>query len=69
MKLLGRGFAWLIRVLWIVLLKQLNLSDDRKRQSIKISALEEIAFRNKWIDRETLLASAKNMANRLMASI
>ena len=30
-----------------------------KRQSIKISALEEIAYHNKWIDKETLLASAE----------
>ena len=30
-----------------------------KRQGIKISAIEEIAYRNEWIDRETLLKSAK----------
>ena len=30
-----------------------------KRQGIKISAPEEIAYLNKWIDKETLLASAK----------
>jgi glucose-1-phosphate thymidylyltransferase len=30
-----------------------------KRQSIKISALEEIAYHNKWIDRDTLLLSAE----------
>ncbi|MEG1896195.1 MAG: glucose-1-phosphate thymidylyltransferase, partial [Oscillospiraceae bacterium] len=30
-----------------------------KRQSIKISALEEIAYRNGWIDREKLLESAQ----------
>lgn len=30
-----------------------------KRQGIKISAPEEIAFRKGWIDREKLLHSAK----------
>ena len=30
-----------------------------KRQGIKISAPEEIAYRNGWIDRDTLLASAE----------
>jgi glucose-1-phosphate thymidylyltransferase len=29
-----------------------------KRQGVKISAPEEIAFRNGWIDKETLMASA-----------
>jgi glucose-1-phosphate thymidylyltransferase len=30
-----------------------------KRQSIKISAPEEIAYRNRWITREALLESAR----------
>ena len=30
-----------------------------KRQGVKISAPEEIAFRNGWIDREKLLQSAE----------
>ena len=30
-----------------------------KRQSIKISAPEEIAYKNGWIDKDTLLASAQ----------
>ena len=30
-----------------------------KRQGVKISAPEEIAFRNGWIDEPTLLAAAK----------
>jgi glucose-1-phosphate thymidylyltransferase len=61
---LGRGFAWLdtgtvdslteasefVRVL-------------EKRQGIKISALEEIAWRNGWISREKLLESAQKFGN------
>ena len=30
-----------------------------KRQSVKISAPEEIAYRNGWIDKETLMVSAE----------
>jgi len=30
-----------------------------KRQSIKISGLEEIAYHNNWIDKQALLASAE----------
>ena len=30
-----------------------------KRQGVKISAPEEIAFRNDWIDKEALLESAR----------
>ena len=29
------------------------------RQGIQIASLEEIAYLNKWIDKETLLESAK----------
>lgn len=57
---LGRGYAWLdtgtidsladatefVRVI-------------ENRQGIKISAVEEIAYRRKWIDRERLLLSAE----------
>ena len=34
-----------------------------KRQGIKISALEEIAWRNGWISREKLLESAQKFGN------
>ena len=40
-----------------------------KRQGIKISALEEIAYINKWITKEKLLESANKMENLLMESI
>lgn len=59
-KLLGRGFAWLDTGTMDSLVEAAEFVQMiEKRQSIKISALEEIAFRNKWIDRDTLLASAK----------
>jgi len=59
-KLLGRGFAWLDTGTMDSLVEAAEFVQMiEKRQGIKISALEEIAFRNKWIDRETLLASAK----------
>ena len=59
-KLLGRGFAWLVTGTMDSLVEAAEFVQMiEKRQGIKISALEEIAFRNKWIDRENLLASAK----------
>ena len=59
-KLLGRGFAWLDTGTMDSLVEAAEFVQMiEKRQGIKISALEEIAFRNKWIDRETLLVSAE----------
>lgn len=59
-KLLGRGFAWLDTGTMDSLVEAAEFVQMiEKRQGIKISALEEIAFLNKWIDRETLLLSAK----------
>ena len=59
-KLLGRGFAWLDTGTMDSLVDAAEFVQMiEKRQGIKISALEEIAFRNQWIDRETLLTSAK----------
>lgn len=58
-KLLGRGFAWLDTGTVDSLVEAAEfVRMIEKRQNIKISALEEIAFRNNWIDRDTLLASA-----------
>ena len=59
-KLLGRGFAWLDTGT----IDSLGEASDfvrvvEKRQGIKISAIEEIAYRNGWIDKEMLLQSAK----------
>ena len=59
-QILGRGFAWMdtgtVESLWdacnFVRMVQ-------KRQGVEISAPEEIAYKNGWISREELLASAE----------
>ena len=59
-QLLGRGFAWLDTGTMESLLSAANFVETiESRQGITISAPEEIAFLNKWIDKETLLESAK----------
>ncbi len=59
-KLLGRGFAWLDTGTMDSLVDAADfVRMIEKRQGIKISAPEEIAFINGWIDREKLLASAQ----------
>lgn len=60
-KLLGRGFAWLDTGTMDSLLEASEFVQMvEKRQSIKISALEEIAYLNKWISQDQLLEAAKN---------
>ena len=58
--LLGRGFAWLDTGTVDSLVEATDfVRMIETRQDIKISAPEEIAYRNKWIDRQTLLLSAE----------
>ncbi|MDY4609145.1 MAG: glucose-1-phosphate thymidylyltransferase RfbA [Sphaerochaetaceae bacterium] len=58
-KLLGRGFAWLDTGTMDSLVDAADfVRMVEKRQGIKISAPEEIAYRNGWIDRSELLESA-----------
>lgn len=58
-KLLGRGYAWLDTGTMDSLLDAANyIQIIEKRQGIKISAPEEIAYINQWIDNETLRKSA-----------
>ena len=60
MQLLGRGFAWLDTGTMDSLVDAADfVRMIEKRQGIKISAPEEIAFKYGWIDRDTLLESAK----------
>lgn len=59
-QLLGRGFAWLDTGTMDSLIEAAAFVQMiEKRQGIKISAPEEIAFRYGWINREALLASAE----------
>jgi glucose-1-phosphate thymidylyltransferase len=58
--ILGRGFAWLDTGTMDSLVEAAEFVQMiEKRQGVKISAPEEIAFRNGWIDKATLLASAQ----------
>ena len=58
-QLLGRGFAWLDTGTVDSLVDAADfVRMIENRQSIKISAPEEIAFRNKWISKDKLLESA-----------
>ena len=58
--ILGRGFAWLDTGTMDSLVEASNFVQMiEKRQGVKISAPEEIAYHNKWIDKETLLRSAE----------
>lgn len=56
---LGRGFAWLDTGTMDSLIEASQFVQMiEKRQGVKISAPEEIAFKNGWIDKATLLESA-----------
>lgn len=58
-QLLGRGYAWLDTGTMDSLVEAADFVQMiEKRQGIKISAPEEIAFRYGWIDKEKLLESA-----------
>ena len=58
--LLGRGFAWLDTGTMDSLVDAADFVRMlEKRQGVKISAPEEIAFRNGWINKDALLKSAR----------
>ena len=59
-ELLGRGFAWLDTGTMDSLVDAADfVRMVEKRQGVKISAPEEIAYRFGWIDKEELLHSAE----------
>jgi glucose-1-phosphate thymidylyltransferase len=58
-ELLGRGMAWLDTGTYDSLLDAGNfIATIQKRQGLYVSCIEEIAYRNKWITRDELLALA-----------
>lgn len=58
--ILGRGFAWLDTGTMDSLVEAANFVQMiEKRQGVKISAPEEIAYRHNWINKEVLLNSAE----------
>ncbi len=59
-QLLGRGFAWLDTGTMDSLLEAGEFVQMvEKRQGVKISAIEEIAYKNGWISKEKLIESAE----------
>ena len=63
-QLLGRGFAWLDTGTMDSLVEASSFVQMiEKRQGIKISVLEEIAFRYKWINRDQLYIAAEKYGN------
>lgn len=58
--ILGRGFAWLDTGTMDSLVEATEFVQMiEKRQGVKISAPEEIAYRNRWITKDKLMASAE----------
>lgn len=58
--LLGRGFAWLDTGTHASLLEASNfIATIQNRQGHYVACIEEIAYRNKWIDKNQLLELAK----------
>lgn len=57
--IIGRGAAWLDTGTYDGLLDASNyVAAIQKRQGLYVSCIEEIAYRNKWIDKEKLLQLA-----------
>lgn len=61
-KLMGRGYAWLDTGTHDSMLEAASfISTIQKRQNLKVSCLEEIAYRQGWISKEKLITLAKPM--------
>ena len=58
-ELLGRGMAWLDTGTYDGLLEASNfIATIQKRQGMYVYCIDEIAYRNKWISKDTLLETA-----------
>lgn len=63
-RILGRGFAWLDTGTSESLLDAGQyVQTIEKRQGNKIACLEEIAYKNQWIDKKKLLKIIKSLSN------
>jgi glucose-1-phosphate thymidylyltransferase len=61
---LGRGLAWLDTGTHRSLVEATNFIETiEERQGLKVACIEEIAWRQKWIDDERLLAEAALLGN------
>jgi glucose-1-phosphate thymidylyltransferase len=62
-ELLGRGFAWLDTGTHDSLLEAAMFVETiEKRQGYKVACLEEIAWRNGWLDEDEVLRVGKELA-------
>ncbi|MEI7831515.1 MAG: glucose-1-phosphate thymidylyltransferase RfbA [Prolixibacteraceae bacterium] len=73
-ELMGRGYAWLDTGTHESLLEAGSfIATIEKRTGLKVACLEEIAFRNKWIDETQLLAQGnllkKNQYGQYLLSL
>lgn len=65
-QLLGRGYAWLDTGTMDTLVEAAEFVQViEKRTGIQIAALEEIAYRNDWIDKSMLLQAANSFGKSL----
>lgn len=65
-EILGRGFAWLDTGNCDSLLEASNFVETiQKRQGFYIACIEEIAYRNKWISKDSLRELAEEMGSTL----
>lgn len=63
-QMLGRGYAWLDTGTFNNMLEAAQFVETiEKRQGYKIACLEEIAYDNKWLNRDELLSRGKSMSN------